>query len=79
MSNKVIRVSLTQEERRELVRISAIKGLQQCFMSHTREEFDWQCSNCPYFEEGGKVSECMQRLRDDAVWLLKSMEPVKEG
>ena len=55
-----------------------IKGLEQCYMAVSADEFETQCADCPYFEPYSTVEKCMTELREDAIGLLKEQEAVIE-
>ena len=53
------------------------KGIWQCWLPSTEEEYATQCHDCPYYEPGITLEECMTALRTDALALLKEQEAVK--
>lgn len=50
------------------------KGVWQCWLPSTEEEYATQCHDCPYYEPGITLEECMTALRTDALELLKEQE-----
>ena len=50
----------------------ACKGISQCTLSDKSDEYETQCTDCPYYEPGITVAECTSELRDDVLSLLKS-------
>ena len=50
------------------------KGVWQCWLPSTEEEYATQCHDCPYYEPGITLDECMTALRTDVLALLKEQE-----
>ena len=54
------------------------KGIWQCWLPSTEEEYATQCHDCPYYEPGITLEVCMTALRTDALALLKEQEQTIE-
>ena len=50
------------------------KGIWQCWLPMSSEEYETQCHDCPYYQPGITLEECMTELRTDALELLKEQE-----
>ena len=50
-------------------------GVEQCFLDPCSEEYEEQCSNCPYFDPELTVKECKKDLLDDTLPLLRKQKP----
>lgn len=53
------------------------KGVWQCWLPSTEEEYETQCHDCPYYEPGITLEECMTALRTDVLAMLKEKEAVE--
>lgn len=50
------------------------KGVWQCWLPSTEEEYATQCHDCPYYEPGITLEECMTALRTDTLAMLKEQD-----
>ena len=48
------------------------KGIENCLLTSSEEEYEAQCEDCPYFYPDVDCGTCKQELRKDALELLKS-------
>ena len=53
-----------------------IKGVWQCWLPSDEEEYETQCHDCPYYERGITLKECMTALRKDTIELLKEQPQI---
>jgi hypothetical protein len=53
------------------------KGIWQCWLPMSSEEYETQCHDCPYYQPGITLEECMTELRTDALAILREQEAVE--
>ena len=52
------------------------KGIYQCLMDDSNEEYETQCWDCPYYSEGLTVKECKKHLLNDFDSLMKEKKGI---
>lgn len=50
------------------------KGIEQCLMKSSREEYETQCADCPFYDPDVTVEECKESLQSMALDLLYEYE-----
>ena len=54
------------------------QGISQCLMDSSREEYETQCYDCPYFGEFVTVDECKGQLLKDFTSMMKEQKEQKQ-
>ena len=52
----------------------ARRGIKQCCLSPNSEEYETQCSDCPYFDPDSEHGSCIEELRNDILELLSKQD-----
>lgn len=50
------------------------KGIANCLLTSSEEEYEAQCADCPYYDPDVDCGSCKQELRKDALALFKELE-----
>ena len=60
---------------KEWTKAKAVRtGIEQCFMSSNRDEYETQCADCPFFDPELTVEDCKKELQEMALDLLDEYE-----
>lgn len=55
----------------EVLEKKVMNGLKRCSLSDTDDEFEEQCSLCPYYDPETDVDECTSDLCWDAIYVIR--------
>lgn len=51
-------------------------GFDHCLMASWRDEYEYQCKDCPYFKQDESIDECRKKLRADANTIVRELARV---